>query len=486
MAFSVASLCNELLRNNLLSPDKVRTVYAQWTQEAGASAWDLASFTKWLEKKEYATAYQIGVLERGNGEQLFLNDYKVLDRIGRGRMAGVYKATHRLGQTVAIKVLPPSRVKDPQAFGRFKREVRMAMRLKHPNIVRTFQTGTARSLHYLVMEYLDGETLAEVLLRRGRLPPTEAVRLVHQALLGLQHIHEEGLVHRDLNPNNLMLVDGQPQSTLTATVKILDIGMGRTLFDEGESAAGPTPNLTVAGDLLGSPGYMAAEQARDAHSADIRADIYSLGCILYHALTGQVPFPDTNRVRQLVRQATEKPRPIKEFNLDVPDGLQQILDTMLAKDPAQRFPTPDKAARALKAFLAAGPEVRRLETEPQMKAYLGWLDSQAPGSEATAEYMPSSQIDVVLEPVPAAPSPARVPPPLPPASPRAAPARPKAKPAKKPTTKQGEFRLNRRDLVMIGMGIGGIVFAVGCVSLYMFLTRNRGKRETPADKGEKP
>src|SRR5262249_33758103 len=145
-------------------------------------------------------------LLRGHSDHFFFGQYKLLDRIAKGKMAGVYKAVHRLGQVVAIKVLPPSRAKDPEAFGRFQREARMAQRLKHPNLVRTFQLGQSGPLHYLVMEYLEGETLAEILERRGKLPPIEAAQIVYQALLGLQHVHEQGMVHRDLNPDNLMIL----------------------------------------------------------------------------------------------------------------------------------------------------------------------------------------------------------------------------------------------------------------------------------------
>src|SRR5262249_49448253 len=160
-------------------------------------------------------------LLRGHADHIFFNDYKLLDRIGRGRMAGVYKAVHQLGQTVAIKVLPPSKAKDPQALSRFQREARMAMKLKHPNVVRPFHPRESNGLQYLVMEYLDGEPLDEVLKRRGRLPPTEAARLIYQALQGLAHIQEQDMVHRDLEPANLMLVPparpGQADTTLPAT-----------------------------------------------------------------------------------------------------------------------------------------------------------------------------------------------------------------------------------------------------------------------------
>src|SRR5262249_28533234 len=155
-----------------------------------------------------------------------LGEYKVLERIGKGRMAGVYKAQHRLGQTVAIKVLPPSKARDPMLLARFQREARLALRLKHPNVVRAFQLGQADDIQYLVMEHLEGTTLEEVLAARKQLPPAEAVRVVYQALAGLEHIHSQGLVHRDLKPANLMLVpppgDG---GTLGCTVKILDMGL---------------------------------------------------------------------------------------------------------------------------------------------------------------------------------------------------------------------------------------------------------------------
>src|SRR5262249_29154792 len=154
--------------------------------------------------------------------------------------------------------------KDPESLGRFQRESRLAMQLTHPNVVRTFHTGISAGIYYLVMEYLDGETLEETLQRRKRLPAAEAAMVIHQALLGLQHIHEKAMVHRALKPTNLMLVPGfvrgQPDSTLRATVKILDIGLGRALFDELTAAgpAGPV-QLTVAGDVLGTPEYMAPE-----------------------------------------------------------------------------------------------------------------------------------------------------------------------------------------------------------------------------------
>ncbi len=148
-------------------------ICARWLEEARDAAADVGKFGKWLVAKKYLTEYQLGQLLRGRIEHLFLGEYKLLDRLGQGRMAGVYQAAHRLGQPVAIKVLPPSKAKDPQLLARFQREARLAVRLKHPNVVRTFHIAETDGLHYIVMEYLEGDTLEDVLQRRGKLPPAE-------------------------------------------------------------------------------------------------------------------------------------------------------------------------------------------------------------------------------------------------------------------------------------------------------------------------
>jgi serine/threonine protein kinase len=391
MEISVQHICNVLARSQLLTADEVRALYQRWRGEAESAPGDANRFRRWLVEKEYVTEFQAERLFQGKTDRYFLNQYKLLDRIGQGRMAGVYKAMHRLGQLVAIKVLPPSKAKDHEAFARFQREARLAKRLNHPNVVRTFQTAVADELYYLVMEHLEGEPLKDVLQRRHHLPPAEAVRLLHQAFQGLQHLYEQNVVHRDLEPGNLMLVPapqpGQPDNTLHATVKILDIGLGRQIFDESVPAAGGLA-LTVEGSLLGTPDYMAPEQAKDSHMADIRADIYSLGCVLYHCLTGQPPFQDKQPFRAIIRHATENPAPMKQLNPQVPDGLQKIVDRMLAKDPAQRYQTPLEAAKALELFLARGGEAQSHQAEPRMEAYLQWLATNARDEEGADEPKP--------------------------------------------------------------------------------------------------
>ncbi len=207
--------------------------------------------------------------------------------------------------------------------------------------------------------------------------------MIHQALTGLQHIQELGLVHRDLKPANLMLVPapakGEADTTLRATLKILDIGLGRALFEESNPSGEDKVELTGEGVILGTPDYLAPEQARDPRTIDIRADIYSLGCVLYHLLSGQTPFPDTNLINQMVRHATETPKPLQQLNPAIPDGLQQIVNYMIAKQASQRYPSPERAAQALQIFLMADAQApRALEEPPQLRNYLTWLETSDP------------------------------------------------------------------------------------------------------------
>ncbi|HZZ81078.1 MAG TPA: serine/threonine-protein kinase [Gemmataceae bacterium] len=382
MEFKVENLCGFLIRSKLMTPQEMQAMRQRWQSEAKDPA-SVPAFLKWLVARNYTTEYQAGLLGRGHVDDFFLGDYKILERIGRGRMAGVYKAVHNSGQIVAIKVLPPSRAKNGHLLARFQREARLAVKLKHPNVVRAYQLGESRGVHYLVMEYLEGEPLDEVLQRRKKLPPGEAVRLIHQALLGLQHIHERGMVHRDLKPSNLMLVPApvrnDHETTAKSSIKILDIGLAREFFDENSPDAVEKAELTGEGVLLGTPDYLAPEQARDPRAIDIRADIYSLGCTLYHLLCGQPPFPDKNILNQMIRHATETPKPITDFNSAIPEGLSQIVAWMMAKQPAQRYPTPARAASAMDAFLmVTADSAKPVEETPQMRRYLTWLEMTEP------------------------------------------------------------------------------------------------------------
>jgi CheY-like chemotaxis protein len=276
--------------------------------------------------------------------------YCVLEWLGSGGMGIVYKARHRLmDRLVALKVLNACLVNRPAAVERFHREVKAAARLCHPNIVHAYDAGQAGDTHFLVMEYVEGVDCERLLRRHGRLPVGLACDYARQAALGLQHAHEHGMVHRDIKPHNLMVT---PQGQ----VKILDFGLARfvseaaALRDDEDAQANPPTGLTPANRGMGTIDYVAPEDAQDARQADIRADIYSLGCTLYHLLSGQVPFPEGTPERKLLSHIKRQPPPLHELQPDVPAPLSLVVGRMMAKLPADRYQRPAEAALALSAF----------------------------------------------------------------------------------------------------------------------------------------
>lgn len=371
---SVPEYCAALARSKLLTESDVRDVREKWTSDPRASDSDVDGFRKFLVREKYLTEYQAALIQRGRADGFVIGDYVILERIGSGQSAGVYKAIHTSGQVVALKVLPGSKAREPNTLNRFQREGRLLTQLDHPNAVRAFQVGQGAGVHFIVMEHLEGETLDAVLDRRKKLPFTEAVRLVHQAFQGLQHLHDKRMVHRDMKPANLMLTPQPKGDTLACTVKILDIGLGRELFDEA-SPSTQDIHLTTEGALLGTPDYLAPEQARDARTSDIRADIYSLGCVLYHLIAGRPPFTDQNVMAQMVKHATVAPQPLRELVAEVPAGLSTAVDRLLSKKPEDRPQTPAEAAELVARYLPK--QAKRAEPAAVLPAYKQWLESES-------------------------------------------------------------------------------------------------------------
>jgi hypothetical protein len=269
--------------------------------------------------------------------------FRLLRELGRGGMGVVYEAEHTvMDRRVAIKVIKPSVLDHPDALARFHGEVRAAGKLNHDNIVRAYDADQAGNLHLLVMEFVEGVSLAQVVEQHGPLPVADACRYVHQAAVGLQHAFEQGMVHRDIKPQNLMVT---PQGR----VKILDFGLARVRSEGGQGQG-----LTRAGNVMGTPEYMAPEQATDARSADTRADIYSLGCTLYCLLTGEPPFQANSLYQLLYAHQSVEATAVNRVREEVPGELAAVVGRMLAKDPARRYQTPIEAARALAPFARSG------------------------------------------------------------------------------------------------------------------------------------
>jgi serine/threonine protein kinase/WD40 repeat protein len=269
--------------------------------------------------------------------------YRVIRLIGEGGMGAVYEAEHRVMQrTVALKVIHRAYTERPAAVERFRREVRAAARLSHPNIVTTYDAEDAGDTHFLVMEYVEGTSLGRLAKERGPLPVADACNYVRQAALGLQHAHERGMVHRDVKPDNLMRI-ASPASSAPGVVKLLDFGLATLTAERGEG-------LTSANVDMGTADYMAPEQAEDARSADIRADVYSLGCTLYYLLTGSVPFPAPTSLLKILAHR-ERPLPdIRKVRPEVSPELAAVVQRLLAKKPQDRYQTPGEVAAALEPF----------------------------------------------------------------------------------------------------------------------------------------
>jgi serine/threonine protein kinase len=289
------------------------------------------------------TRWQADKLLQGRHKGFFLGKYRLLSHLGSGGMSAVYLAEHVLmRRRVAIKVLPKARVNDSSYLERFHREAQAVAALDHRNIVRAYDVDSEDNVHFLVMEYVPGKSLHELVARNGPLDFVSAAEYMRQAAEGLQHAHRIGMVHRDIKPGNLLLDE-------KGTVKLLDLGLARFFDDKEENS------LTVKHDekVLGTADYLSPEQALDSHNVDIRSDIYSLGCTLYYLLTGGPPFPDGTLAQRLMAHQSKQPRPVQEKRSDIPASLVAILEKMMSKKPEDRYQTARDAAQAMLDWLNA-------------------------------------------------------------------------------------------------------------------------------------
>jgi WD40 repeat protein/serine/threonine protein kinase len=313
--------------------------------------WDAHSLAQHALRRDWLTPYQINQLLHGRGASLEHGPYILLERLGEGGMGQVFKARHRrIDRIVALKVIRPDRLAHPEAVQRFRREVQTAAQLSHPNIVMALDADEVGGSHFFVMEYVEGIDLARLVKTKGCLPVDRACDYVYQAALGLQHVYESGLIHRDIKPSNLVLC--QPRPAGPSVVKILDLGLARApVLSEVDGAS----DLTQQGALIGSPDFVSPEQAANPRAADIRADLYSLGCTFYHLLTAQVPFPDGTAIEKLFRHRLDEPPRVEKIRRDVPAEIGAIIRRLMAKRPEDRYQTPAEVAAALRPWVQSVP-----------------------------------------------------------------------------------------------------------------------------------
>jgi serine/threonine protein kinase len=268
-----------------------------------------------------------------------LAHFELIEPIGVGGMAAVLRARDtQLDRLVALKILPPEMAADPENVRRFHQEARSAARLDHENIARVFFCGEDQRLHFIAFEFVEGDNLRTMLEKRGRLPVGEALHYMLQVAAGLAHASRRGVVHRDIKPSNIII-------TPNGRAKLVDMGLARSLEPQHDMG------LTQSGVTLGTFDYISPEQALEPRDADVRSDIYSLGCTLYHMLTGQAPVPEGTAAKKLHHHQHVKPTDPRQSVPDLPDEVAIILDRMMAKHPKDRYQTPEHLVHHL--YLAA-------------------------------------------------------------------------------------------------------------------------------------
>src|SRR5690349_10882989 len=333
--------------------------------------------------------------------------YETGEKLGTGGMSNVYKATDRiLERTVAVKILAEHLSDDERFVARFRREALAVAKLIHPNIVQVYDTGIDGGRHYIVMEYVEGRSGAQILQRQGPVDPEIAAEIGIQACAGLDYAHRRGIIHRDVKPGNLMIVGG-PVGGGEMIVKLTDFGIARAIEQT---------RITQVGSVVGTAAYLAPEQVR-GEEATPATDVYALGVVLYQFLTGRLPYEGSSLAELAVRQQNEKPLPPDTYNSEVPETLGAAVLRALEGDPNRRYASADELAAGLRLGLEGGDVTLPLEEGTSATRVLG-------GDTAATRHMGRDTAQTEYRPAPSQtrrPQPRVAPAPAPaPAAPRAA------------------------------------------------------------------
>jgi eukaryotic-like serine/threonine-protein kinase len=365
------------------------------------------------------------------------NRYELEGRLGSGGMSSVYRATDRvLERTVAVKVLAEHLSDDEKFVARFRREALAVAKLIHPNIVQVFDTGVDSGRHYIVMEYVEGRSGAQLLQSSRELTPEEAVEIGAQACAGLEFAHRQGIIHRDVKPGNLMVIGG-PAGNGDAgdgemTVKLTDFGIAR---------AGEQTRLTQVGSVVGTAAYLAPEQAR-GEEATPASDVYALGVVIYQLLTGRLPYEGSSLAEMAIRRESERPLSPSSYNPDVPETLSTAVLLALQGDPTARYSSARALADGLRTGLAGRDPSRALDSE----APTTWGVTDSTRTLPRTDEEPST-------PVVPAPAPRR-----PPA--RRPPARRPPRPVIQPTSRRGPSTGSAVRWILILLLLGIVVAVI--------------------------
>ena len=393
-----------LTESGLFEGEELREIVAELAAEEGQ---DAEGLLRALVRGKRLTSYQAREIGAGRGKYLVLGNYVILDRLGHGGMGVVYKAQHlRMQRIVALKVLSPDFTKDPEALRRFQREVVAAARLVHPNIVTAYDAAEAKDTHFLVMEYVPGKTLAQLVKETGTFSARQAIWCLVQGARGLAYAHEHGVIHRDVKPSNL-LYDAEGK------VKVLDLGLAR-LDALGNSRQA---ELTATGDVMGTVDFMAPEQAESTKLADARSDVYSLGMSLWYLLTGRPCYERDSLPAKIVAHRTAPPPSLFGARPDVPQELDAVFQKLVAKYPADRYQSMNEALAALEQCLnQLGEATQALSDENELTVRLASITPRddetevffrAPQDTARRSQSLGATVQAASRPLPEAARPAR-------------------------------------------------------------------------------
>ncbi|HEX3148499.1 MAG TPA: serine/threonine-protein kinase [Gemmataceae bacterium] len=334
----------ELIRKSGVADASKLNTSAQLPCDGGTLPDDPAQVADRLVCEGVLSYFQAEQLLHGKWKRFTLGKFVVHEKLGESVTGQIFLCEHmRMHRVVAIKVLPSLLAADERSVQRFHHQARVMASVDHPNCVRAYDIDQEDNLHFIVMEYVDGTGLMDIVTRHGPLDPVRAADYIAQAASGLQQFHDANYVHRNVKPGKLLL-------ERSGVVKLSDMGFAICRDDGFDQLTRRTED-----GLWGTPHYMSPEHALDSTAVDQRADIYSLGCTMYHLLTGQPPFPEGTVAQQLLWHQNREPSPIWSLRPEVPRRLARVAERMMAKDPENRFQTAAEVSHALVRFRAKNP-----------------------------------------------------------------------------------------------------------------------------------
>ena len=340
---SAKSFLKLLERSGIVEENRLKEELSRLSSKAAGRMVDITELAGHLIDSGLITQWHTDKLLAGKYKGFFLGKYKLLGHLGSGGMSSVYLAKHKISdQFRAIKVLPRKKVSDKSYLDRFYLEARAAASLNHPNVVRIYDICNESNTHYMVMEYVKGQDLYEMVSAVGPLDFVAAADYMAQAAEGLIHAHERELVHRDIKPANLL-------KTTEGDVKILDLGLALVNQDDSESLT-----MLYNEKVMGTADYLSPEQAVNSHEVDHRADIYSLGCTLYFLITGHPPFPKGTLAQRIAMHQTKEPADIRLSRPECPIELVELCHRMMIKDVDQRIQNCQQVKSELLALIDSG------------------------------------------------------------------------------------------------------------------------------------